>query len=532
MKRPTKIVVGLVIFVAAVAVLIPLIVNAKKIRPALEKQLSKALGRAVRIGDLSFPPFSASLVASDVSIADEPSFSSTPFLTAKGVRIAVYLAPLIFRQEVKLRGFQIESPQINLIRASDGTWNFSSMGHAAAGTGTANSRISLSSLPDLSVSRILIKDGRVVLATLPTHGEPTIYEHVKLSARDFSFASQFSFELDANLPAGGTLSAAGRLGPISRSDAATSPCDTHLSVKNLDPVASGFLDPNAGIALLANFDVHAASDGQAVSTIGTVHLQNLKLRKGATPTPKPVDLAFTGTHHLKQNTGEIQDVSLKIGDAAVHVTGTYQILQMIVKDADLNLKITSQNLPIDDLQMLMAAAGVRLPHGSVLKGGTLTLNLAVTGKEKALLILGTVAAEKTRLVGFDAGSKIHGIAALSGVETGDTTDFEKLRMFIRDTNSGVTVNKIDAVIPGMGKLTGSGTISRDDEVNFRLLVIGVKAKGIGKVGVGIMSILSGSSGPTSIPMRITGTAEEPYITADVGGLFQKQTKPLQSFWRR
>src|SRR5215470_14121183 len=116
MKRSTIIVAGLVIFVVAAGVLIPLIINAKKIRPALEKQLSIALGRAVRMGDLSFPPFSASLVASNVSIADDPSFSSTPFLTAKGVRIAVYLAPLIFRREVKLRGFQIESPQINLIR--------------------------------------------------------------------------------------------------------------------------------------------------------------------------------------------------------------------------------------------------------------------------------------------------------------------------------------------------------------------------------------------------------------------------------
>jgi AsmA protein len=526
MKRSPKIVVGLVIFVVALAVLIPLIVNAKKIRPALEKQLSIALGRTVRIGDLSFPPFSAGLVASDVSIADDPSFSSTPILTAKGVRIAVYLAPLIFRREVKLRGFQIESPQINLIRASDGTWNFSRIGHAAAVAETANSKLSLSSLPDLSVSRILINDGRVVVATLPAHGEPTVYEHVNLSAHHFSFTSHFSFELDANLPAGGTLGATGRLGPINRSDAATSPCDTHLSVKNFDPVAAGFLDPNAGIVLLADFDVHAASDGQALSTNGTVHLQNLKLRKGATPAPKPVDLAFTGTHRLKENTGEIQDASLKIGDAAIHVIGTYQIAQMVVKDADLNLKITGQTLPIDDLQMLMAAAGVRLPNGSVLRGGTLSLNLAVTGEEKSLLILGTIAAEKTRLVGFDVGSKVHGIAALSGVETGNTTDFEKLQMFIRDTNSGVTVDKIDAVIPAMGKLIGGGTISPDDQLDFRLIVIGVKAKGIGKVGVGIMSVFSGSSGPTSVPMRITGTDEAPSITADVGGLFRKQTKSL------
>jgi len=37
-KRSTKIVVALVIFVVAVAALIPLIVGAEKIRPALERQ--------------------------------------------------------------------------------------------------------------------------------------------------------------------------------------------------------------------------------------------------------------------------------------------------------------------------------------------------------------------------------------------------------------------------------------------------------------------------------------------------------------
>lgn len=526
MKRSTKLILVFVILIVALAVMIPLIVNAGKIRPLLERQLTAELVRSVKIGDLSLPPFSGRLIARDVSIADDPAFSVTPFLTAKEVRIGVYLTPLIFRREVKLRNFRIESPQITLMGSSDGTWNFSSLGHAASGGESGSSKISLALVPNFSVSRILVENGMVAITTLPAHGEPTLYEHVNFTAYDFSFTSPFSFELDANLPAGGTLSATGQLGPINRNGDAASPCDTQISAKNFDPVAAGFLNPDAGISFLADFDVHAASYGQRLTSEGNVHLQNLKLRKAATAATKPVDLAFAGTHRLKKNSGEIREASIKIGDAAIHLSGTYQIVEMAAKDTDLNLKIAGQSLPVDDLQMLMAASAVRLPNGSVLKGGTLSLDLRVTGQEKSLVIAGPVELDNAKLVGFDVGSKIHGIASLSGVQTGNTTEFEKLRMNVRITNSGVTIDKIHAVIPAMGKLTGSGTISPDDQLDFKLLAIGVKAKGIGKIGVDIMSVISGSSGPSTVPLRVTGTSEEPSITADLGGMWKQTKSPL------
>jgi AsmA protein len=517
MKRSTKIVVESVIFVLAVVALIPLIVGAEKIRPALERQFTTALGRNVKLGDLSFSVFSRSLVARDVSIADDPGFSAAPFLTAKEVRIGVSLGPLLFSRQVKLRSFRIETPQINVIRAANGTWNFSSIGHAAVCADGGNTKSSLASIPDLSVGRIRVEDGRVAITTLPAHGEPGIYDDVNFTAQNFSLDSQFSFELDASLPSGGTLTATGRLGRINRNDAATSPADAQISVKNVDPISAGFLNPDAGLSFLANVEMHGVSDGQTLGTKGTIHLQNLKLRKGATAARRPIDLAYTGAHRLKENTGEIQDATIQVSDTAIHVNGTYQIAEMDTKGAVLNLKITGQNLPMDDLQMLMAAAAVRLPNGSLLKG-------AVIGQEKSLVIAGPITVENTRQLGFDVGSIIHGIAALSGVETGDTTQFKKLSMNVRLTNPGTTVNKIDAEILAMGEVSGIGSISPDDYLDFKLVVIGVKAKGVGKVGIGLLSVLSGSSGATAVPMRVTGTSEEPSITADVGGLVQKQTK--------
>jgi AsmA protein len=542
-KRWAKILLAVTGFIVFMIVAIPVFVNANTFRPAIEKQLKALLGREVKFGDLSLSVVSRSLVAKDLSVADDPGFSAAPFLTAKELRIGVSLRPLIFEHQLNLRSFQIESPQITVIRAANGTWNFSSLGHGTAantlagsdvaGAGLETSKGAVLALSDLSVGSITVEDGRVTIASLPAQEQASGYEHVNLSARDFSFTSRFPFELSANLPAGGTISATGRLGPINRTDAAASPADAHVSVRALDPVAAGFLNPNAGVSLVADIDARTVSDGQTLTTNGTVHIEKLILRKGATAATKPLDLGYNGTHRLKENTGQINDATIQIADAAIHISGTYRPVAAGAPDDEdtlLNLKLDGESLPIDELQPLMTAAGVRLPNGSVLKGGTLSMNLGISGQTKSLIISGPLALDNTRLVGFDIGTKIHGIAALSGVKTGETTDFEKLRVYLRITNAGVVASKIDAVIPAMGELTGSGTVSPANQLDFNLVARVASANGVGKVGVGFLTILNGGgSGKRSgVPMRVTGTPDEPYITADVGGIVQKKAKSIAS----
>ena len=549
MKRWTKILLAVVVVIVAAIASIPLFVNANTFRPAVERQLTGALGRGVQFGDLSLSPFSGSLVARDLSVSDDSGFSAAPFLTAKELRIGVSLRLLVFSNELHVRSFQLESPRINMIRAANGTWNFSSIGHraasntaaggAAASSAAVISKASQQELAELSVDRIAIDDGQVVIASLPARGEPSVYDHVDCSARDFVFASQFPFDLSANLPAGGTISVKGHAGPLNRDDVATSPVEAQIVVKNLDPVASGFLHPDTGMALIADIDMHGASDGQTLITSGTVHIEKLKLRKGTTVSPKPVDVIYSGTHRLKDNTGQIEDATVKIGDAAIHVTGTYEPVPPRPNDASdairtddpfLNLKLAGQSLPVDQLQPLMGAAAVRLPNGAVLKGGTLSMNLAVSGTAESLTISGPIELDNTRLVGFDVGSKIHGVASLSGVKTGETTEFQKLRVTVHVTNSGVVADKIYAVIPALGELTGSGTVSPADQLDFNLIAKVESAKGLGKVGVGLLSALNGSGGASSVPLRVTGTPDEPNITADVGGIFQKKTKSITSIF--
>jgi AsmA protein len=127
LKRLTKTLLALVgLFVVAI-VLILLFVNANSFRPAIEKQLTATLGHDVKLGKVSLSLFSWSLIVRDLSIADDPAFSSAPFLTATEVRIGISLWPLIFSPQLNIRSFQIEAPQIIVIRAANGAWNFSSL---------------------------------------------------------------------------------------------------------------------------------------------------------------------------------------------------------------------------------------------------------------------------------------------------------------------------------------------------------------------------------------------------------------------
>jgi AsmA protein len=522
------------LFVLAI-VSIRLFVRANTFRPAIEKQLSATLGRNVKLGDLSLSVFSGRLVAKDLIISDDPSFSTKPFLTSKEVRIGVSMKPLILAHELHLRSFQIESPQINIIRATNGAWNFSSIGRlAAAKAGVAGdaaaetSKDAAPALADLSVSEVLVEDAHVVLASLPAQDPPSLYEHVKMTAHNFSLTSKFPLEVSATLAADGVVKVTGQFGPINREDTAKSPADMQISVKHLDPVAAGFLDSSVGASLVADLDMHAVSDGETLTASGTMQMHNLKISKGGVATARPLDVAYSLTQGLEGNSGKIEDIAVKVGNAEIHANGTYQLAAPGAEGPLLKLKLAGQNLPIDELQPLMNAAAVRLPNGSTLKGGTLSMNLAVSGQPKSLVIGGSIALDNTRLVGFDIGSKVHGIAALGGIKTGDTTDFEKLRATVHVTNAGVVANDIDAVIPEMGEATGNGTISPANELDFKLMVKVTSAKGISKVGVGVLTTFNGSGG--LVPVHVSGTSEDPNITADVGGIVGKKTKSFTSLF--
>jgi AsmA protein len=131
-KHPLiSILVAIVVLLLVAVLLIPLFVNANTFRPTLESQLSSALGRKVTLGELSFSIVAGSLVADNISIADNPAFSPKPFLQAKSLHIGVEVGPLVFHKQLLVKNLVADSPSINLVHNAQGTWNFSDIGKTA-----------------------------------------------------------------------------------------------------------------------------------------------------------------------------------------------------------------------------------------------------------------------------------------------------------------------------------------------------------------------------------------------------------------
>jgi AsmA protein len=528
MRHWKKIVAAVVVLAAVTVAAIPFFVNANTFRPVLETQLSAALGRTVKLGNLRLSLFSGSLVANNLSIADDPAYSATPFLSARELRIGVDMKPLIFHRKIHVRGFEIEAPQIHLVQGADGRWNFSSLSRNAASLAdnSANTAASFHPVVDL----ISIQEGRAVVETLPAQGQAHVYDHVHLTVQQFAMARRFPFELGATVAGDGVVVVKGNLGPIDTQNAARIAMDVEITAQHLDPVAADFLDPDAGVSLLADVVAHATSDGNTVTSSGTLHMQRLQLVKTGSPSPQPIDLTYDITHRLDENAGELRQAAIHLGTGTINLSGSYRLA---AEDPWVDLKVTGASVPIDELQSLMTAAGVKLPNGSQLKGGALTITLAVAGPANTLVITGPVEVENTQLVGFDLGSKISGIAALGGVKTGSTTSIQTLKFNLKASNTGIKVGNIDSFIVGMGESTGSGTVSPTGVLSFRLVAHVTNARGMGKVGVGLLTKMNrfGSSDSTKesvngVPMLVTGTANNPVITADVTGLVQRNASTL------
>ena len=493
-KHPlVSILVSAVVLLLLIVVVVPLLVHANTFRPALETQLSAALGRKVTLGNLSFSVFYGSLIAGNISIADDPAFSSKPFLQAQSLRIGVEVAPLLFHRQLRVTSFVADSPSINLIHNKHGVWNFSKLG-STAGSRTQNPQQE-STPPNFTVGKIQVKNGTAVVSGLPSTGPPFTYSKLNLSLQQFSFARAFPFVLSAVLPGGALLDVKGNAGPVNEKDASATPLGANISVKHFDPVAAGVVQKSQGISMLADITAQVTSDGQTLTSNGTVHATQ----------PQPVDITYSLNHNLDSRTGQINDLGIRTGGVTVHVNGTYAMKR---PQTTLALHLAAPNLPLDQVEALLPAFGVRLPSGSRLQGGTLTANLAIDGPATAPNISGPVQVDNTRLTGFDLSSKIGGTGSQAG------TQIQTLRADVNSSTQGTRIDNLYAVVPLLGTATGAGTIAPGGALNFQLLAklnitSGVAAQALGTDG---------------IPIHITGTTASPVIQADlnIGNLLKQQ----------
>jgi AsmA protein len=465
----------------------------------------------VKVGNISLSLWSGGVTADNISIADDPTFSKTDFVTAKSLKVGVEMIPLIFSKTLNITEITLTQPEISLVRSENGEkWNFSSLGANPSAQPTPAAQPAPSSTakpaptqepapsspssapanPNLSIAKLNVDDGRLTVSQAGSTEKPRVYDKVDIQVTGFSFTNSFPFHLSADLPGGGTLKLDGNAGPINAGNAQLTPLQAKVSVKQMNLAESGFIDPASGIAGIADFDGTVSSDGQEAKTSGTLNANKLQVAKKGSPAGRAVDVQYEATYNLSTEAGNLNQGQVKLGNAVANLSGTYDAHGKVTS---INVKLTGQGMPVNDLEAMLPAVGVALPSGSQLKSGTLGVNLNTTGPVDKLVTAGDIKLQNAALAGFNLGSKLTSIPALNGKSVGNDTVIQNLSADVRNSPDGTKIDNLDLTVPSLGTVTGAGTVSPTNQLDFKL-----KAD--------------------NIPLLVTGTTSDPKFAPDLKGL--------------
>ena len=522
MNRTLRIVAIVVVVLILIVVVVPFLIPVDKFRPTIEEKATQALGRKVELGNLSLSLLSGSLSAESVSIGDDPKFSTSPFLTAKSLKVGVEIMPLIFSKTLNVTGIAIESPEVILLHNPAGQWNYSTLGGAAAKSAEKPAATSATSPADLSVQKFALKDGRIIVGST-TSQKRTTYDHVNVVASNFSMTSKFPVTVTADLPSGGKFKLDGTAGPIDQTDASLTPLDAKLEVNGLDLGSTGFVDARAGLGGILDLTANLSSQNGEAQTKGNIKISKALFIAGGSPAGIPVVVDFDTKYNLRKNTGVLNPSTVKIGNAAAHLNGTYQTTG---DDTVVNIKVDAKDMPAKDLELFLPALGINLPKGASLQAGTLSADLNVAGPVGKLVTNGNVGLFKGVLAGFDLGSKMSGVASLAGIKSGKDLQIEKLTSNLRMAPDGLKADNFIAIVPSVANLSGAGTVDSKNNLDFKMVAaltstLGAAGSPVSDVG-GLLGKATGGGGGcksgTTVPFQIQGTTADPKFIPDVGGL--------------
>ncbi len=513
MKRIAKILGLAVVALLAVAVALPFLVDANRFRPLLQTKLSEALGREVTLGSLQLSILSGAVTANDLAIADDPAFSKTPFVRAKSLAIGVEVMPLILSRKLNVTGITIQAPEIDLIQTPEGAWNFSSLGTKSGSPAASAPAPAASAAPSLSVDVVKISGGRVTLAKLAAKTKPLILDKVNLQVTGFSATSSFPFSLAASLTGGGEIKLDGKAGPINQGDAASTPFDANLHVTHLDVVLSGILDASLGVAGLVSIDGSANSSNSALTITGKLKGEQLKLVKGGLPAKPIAELDIAMTHDLKKQSGTVSRADIHLGKDVATLTGTYSVQgeTPVVK-----LKLSGRGLAVTELAAFLPAFAVVLPAGSSIDKGTASMDVTAEGPLNSLVEAGTVDLENTRLANYDFASKMKVLDALAGIKADPHTEIQTFSAKVHAAPDGLQVQDLNLVVPSVGDITGAGTVSPEQALDFKMRVALHSS----------MAAVAALGSKGGIPFTITGRSSDPVFKPDMKGLVADKLKDM------
>jgi AsmA protein len=513
--KVTGILAGVVILTFAA---LPHLVDIDRFRPELESGLSSTLGREVHVGHMELSLLAGGARVNQISVADDPAYSSSTFLQAKSLGVGVSLLSLIFSRSVHVTSLTLDEPRLMAIQSPTGEWNFSSLG-AASKSEDDPAKGGLATV-DRSVvlDRLKISNATIEVVSNSGKGQATTLKNVSADLKNVSFDEEMSFALSAKTDAG-EMEIKGEAGPMNRAHPEQTPFHADIKADKADLAQIAALGTSSPLAGILNLDGTVTSDGGTIHSEGKASADKLRLVSGAQAARQTVSLRYETDYNVAQKNGVIRNGEIGAGKSTASLSGTYDAHG---KNLVVHMKIAGSQLPLDSVEGVLPALGIALPGGSKIHGGTVNANLSIDGPVDRVVSSGNAQIANAHLAGFDLGSKLSSLPGMSAAKGSTDLSISKLGTNLRIGPDGTHISGFDGEFAGIGSITGDGDVSASNHLQFKMTahVAGDGAVRFGLNHVGLKNV------PNEIPFQVVGTTSMPVIIPDLSGMAKNSAKSL------
>jgi AsmA protein len=142
------------------------------------------------------------------------------------------------------------------------------------------------------------------------------------------------------------------------------------------------------------------------------------------------------------------------------------------------------------------------------------MDLAAEGPFDRLVINGPLSITATKLSGYNLGSKLSVLSALTGIKPSNETLIQTLSSGLRVAPEGIRADNIVLDIPAIGAFSGKGVIANNNSLDFQMLLKLSNSSGTTLGGLGGLTSMAQKNG---IPFLIQGKTTNPVFLPSLGG---------------
>jgi AsmA protein len=397
---------GTLFLLVCVVLALPLIVDLNRYRGDIEAVLRKRLHRDVTLGTMRLSVVPPGLRVENALIAEDPDYKTgRPF--AKLARIAVRprILPLL-RGAFELDSLELDAPEIELVRSTEGRWNVTTMGgeeSRSPGDGTT-----------LVLNRLVISGGQIAVTDLqPASGAArpaapdarrAVYRNIDVRLDGFSPKRAFDVTLGLTPGEGsGRLTVRGKAGPLVRDALAATPFAGTATFDNVS--AAGvlrFLD----VAVLENSEatvsgsVSFRNEREVVSAEGGLQLKDARVH-GVT-IGYPIAARFNVSHDIQEEQLTIKEGTLNLDKTPVSLTGSVNLKP---ETPVLDVRVSSPDASLAETARLLSAFGVAFGARTRVQGRA-SLDVRAQGPARTPSLDGSLRLRDVSIEGDDIPSPV------------------------------------------------------------------------------------------------------------------------------